>query len=144
MLNNPNFLAFLAAMGFGLMLIPWNKTLQSMGNPQFFIILGLAFIISGIVQQQIWGGKTSFSFNALALAIFSVIFYVGALNSFNFAMATPGVKLGVVAAITATYPIIGTLSIAIFTGQVPTFKEGVFILMTGVGVAGLSLSGKGH
>lgn len=143
-MHHPNFLALLAAVGFGLMLIPWNKTLQNMGNPQFSVIIGLAFVVSGIIQQQIWGGKINLSLSSLLLAVFSVMFYVGAMTSFNFAMAAPNVKLGVAAAITASYPIIGTLTVAVFTGQIPTIREAFFILMTGVGVIGLSLSGKAH
>ncbi len=143
-MNNPNFLAFMAALGFGFMLIPWNKTLQNMGNPQFSIIIGLAFIVSGILQQWAWGGRVNLSFGALALGMIGIVFYVGALTSFNFAVAAPAAKLGVVAAITATYPIIGVLAVAIFTGQIPTLREAIFIVISGIGVAGLSLSGKGH
>lgn len=143
-MNNPNFFAFLAAMGFGLMLIPWNKTLQNMGNPQFSVIIGLAFVIAGISQQQIWGGKINLASGAIFQAVFGTIFYVAALTSFNFAVAAPNAKIGVVAAITASYPIIGTLAAIVFNSQIPTLRESFFIVMAGAGVIGLSLSGRNH
>jgi len=143
-MNNPNILALLAALGFGFMLIPWDKTLRNMGNPQFSVIIGALFIFVGLAQQFSQGGKTNFSIGSLALAAFSALVYIFALTSFNFAIASPGAKLGVVAAICATYPMIGMLAAAVFMKQLPTLQEFIFITVAGAGIVGLSLSGKGH
>ena len=143
-MNNPNILALLAALGFGFMLIPWDKTLRNMGNPQFSVIIGVLFIFVGLAQQFLRGGKTNFSIVPLALAVFAALIYMFALTSFNFAIVSPGAKLGVVAAICATYPMIGMLAAAVFMKQLPTLQQFIFIMVAGVGIVGLSLSGKGH
>lgn len=143
-MNNPNFLAFLAALGFGLMLIPWNRTLQNMGNPQFLVIIGVMYVIIGLAQQSLQNGKTNFAIGPMTLAVFATLIYIFAITSFNFAVAAPGAKLGVIAAITATYPAIATISAVIFEKQAPTLQELSLITLTIVGVVGLSLIGKSH
>ena len=141
---NPSLLALMAALCFGLMLIPWNITLQKMGNPQFSITIGIIFAVLGLTQQIIFGGKVDFRPNALLWSLFSAGIYILAITSFNYAVATPGAKLGVLAAITATYPAITIASGALLVRQMPSPKEIFFVCLTVIGIIGLSLSGKGH
>ncbi|MBI2626877.1 MAG: EamA family transporter [Parcubacteria group bacterium] len=141
---SPNILAILVAFGLGLVLIPWKIALQKIGNDNFFMVLGAVLFTGGLINSLFKKIEKDFSFDfsAVAWAIIAGVIYFVTMTIFNKALNHPLAKLGIIAAISATYPVIAGIASMIIFKQTLSLKEILFMLVSIAGIVGLSVVGK--
>lgn len=138
-MGNTNILfAILAALLFGVVFIPWNITLQKINNSQFLIVLGAVFLVVGFLDHFVKGNSLTFTGNSILWAVPTAIIYVFAIMAVNLALNNLQIKLAVIAAIIATYPMITTTFEALLERQMPSLQMMIFMALTISGIVGLS------
>ena len=139
-MGNTNILfAILAALLLGVVFIPWNITLQKINNSQFLIVLGAVFMIAGFLDHFVKGNSLAFTGNSILWAVPTAIIYVSAIMTVNLALNNLQIKLAVIAAIIATYPMITAIFESSLERQMPSFQMIIFMTLTVSGIVGLSL-----
>ncbi|MBI4444984.1 MAG: EamA family transporter [Acidobacteria bacterium] len=137
---NPYLLAVLTALGFGFMLIPWGIALRRISSGEFFLVLGVTFLLIGLIQYFFEGGR-GYDTRSLQFAILASLLYSGAITAFNYSVRNPDAKLGIIAAISATYPVVTSILEAAIFNKYPTVTQGTLMLVVVAGVVLLSLIG---
>lgn len=138
---SPNLLAFIASLVFGVVVFPWAASLKRLGPAEFFLVTGTTYVITGVVLRQTASQHPRWTMEALGLSVLTAVLYVVAVLCVIYALRHPRVNLPIVAAITAAYPA-WTAVITVATGKRLTVSEGIFLLLTFIGLAGLGLLSK--
>lgn len=140
---NPIRLAIIVSVLLGVAMVPWNYALKQMASSQFLMMLGVAFLVASEVVRRIDEQPFTFSYVALGLAVAAIVPYVVAVCAVNpIYKRTPPEMLPVVAAILAAFALPALFVNAFVSRTLPSMAEMVFIAVTIIGVAGLSLFGR--
>ncbi len=140
---NPNLAAVLIALCFGVVIFPWAKATSKLGIGEFFIVIGVIYIIFGILQCLFRKNALSYSVDGLLWALITGIIYVLALSGISYYLPRPETNLRVFVTITAAYPLVTTVISTVAARKIPSIQELSFILLVIVGIAGLSLLSPG-
>lgn len=140
---NLNFVAIGVAVFLGAAVMLWSAALKRVSGGEFFVILGLAYCLAGLIKFRISGDKFVTSGPAITITILCAVVYVCALIGFNYMYArAEGPQVATVTAISATYPAIVAILVAVTSSKMLTWREILFLVIAVIGVVGLSLSGK--
>lgn len=138
----PNTAALLAAIFFAVVAFPWNATLKRIDIPVLFVIMGIAYIVTGICYHALTGTQTRVNFSGVGWGIVAAVIMMVAMVFYSYMLGHPSVNIPVAITITAAYPVLTALISYFFIGQRFSVAEVIFIAMAVGGVVGLGLFSK--
>lgn len=143
---NPYVTLTLVPIMLGIALVPWSIALRGMSTGEFFVYLGIVFVVLG-GAQMIWGGLSERQSSGRPAALLAGVLYVGAIWMFNGVISTHinlkgTIKMSVAAAFISVYAIPAAIAESIWLHRMLTPLQWLFMLVVVVGLVGFSLTGK--
>jgi uncharacterized membrane protein len=132
--------AALVAVLWGLAMVFWELSMQKINALQLILIIGVVYSITAIIWVLVSGEQINFALNSgWAWGTLTALIYVLAMVGISYAITRPGANLSAITAISASYPVITALFVAIQKWRAPSLPEAFFILLIIGGVIGLTI-----
>ena len=130
----------------GIALVPWSIALKGMSNGEFFVYLGIVFVVLGGAQMM-WSGLSDRPSSGRAAALLAGVLYVGAIWMFNGVISTHinlkgTIKMSMAAAFISVYAIPAAIAESVWLHRMLTPLQWLFMLVVVGGLVGFILTGK--
>ena len=139
---NPNYVAMGTSVLLGVLVLFWSATLKRITGNEFMLVLGLSYLLLGVMLYTRAGQFRALPLASLGLAAVTAVLYASSFIAMNYVFGHPKVNLPIATAITAAYPVVTAAVAFLVQGQRFSLRESVFFCMAVGGVVGLGLSSK--